>query len=244
MSETLALALVTGASGLGGALIGVFATLALERRRERRERAGVFNTIRMDVIRWREACLSLADEWNIRAHQGQAIAWTSFAPLATVHLPFGLSALFFRLYQAREQSESAYAELVRGVPEQEVAQAFSARFSLRRWALMARAVLEEWNRYDRRSRWRKLAARVRPDRLEKAGLEAEASAHARVVRRTGELLEGEYGYKVSEDLELAPENHNREAYDTMMREFQSVRAFMQRPTANHENEQGSEAATR
>ena len=61
-----------------------------------------------------------------------------------------------------------------------------------------------------------------------------------MVRRTRELLESEYGYKVWEDLELAPENHSREAYDTMLREFQSARDSMERPMANHQNEQGTE----
>lgn len=220
MTETIVLALVTSATGLGGALIGAFASLHLERQRRSGERVGVTNTIRMDIIRWSAACRSMSEDWNVRVHLGQALPWSSVAPLATVHLPPGVSAMLFQLYLEREQTESAYEELRKGIPEPKMERAYYARFGLRRWSMMAQSLLQEWDRYVDRPRATKLTARwAWSDRLDRAGPQPEKQTLDRMLKETRELLAGTYGYKLGEHGELLEENHSAEAYESMRAEY-------------------------
>ena len=194
----------------------------VERRRERRERLGVLNTIRMDVLRWMEACRTMADDLNARSQPGRGVQWANVAALAAIHLPNGLTSILFRLYMEREQTEAAYSEMLAGISEP--ARAYAARFSLRRWTFMAHAVLEEWDRYYQRNRRQRLWARLSADRLDRGGITAEIAAHERVLERATELLEDAHGYQIEPDGGLAPENHTQAAYEAMWEEFKAVQA--------------------
>lgn len=65
MNDTLTLALVTGTTGLLGALIGAWVTMWVDRRRRADERLGFSDTIRMDLEGYAETCRRLADEWIV-----------------------------------------------------------------------------------------------------------------------------------------------------------------------------------
>lgn len=103
----------------------------------------------MDIIRWRLACLSVADEFDLRAHEGLGLTWKDVATAAAAGIPQGLTVSLFSLYLNRDESEAAYRNFVEGFvpptagpvrPEVQRAiavSAYSARFNLRRWPTRA-----------------------------------------------------------------------------------------------------------
>ena len=172
----------------------------------------------------------MADEWYLRVHPAQGLNWASVAQTATVHLPPGLNLMLFILYVEREQSEASYTEIAdlalkmrqdRADPPAEVIERlFTARYSLRRWALTADAIFEEWDRYAERSRLQRIRSRwLQTECLERTGREAERAMRKSMLRRTNELLADAYSYASGEQGELLAENHTEQACNEMLAEF-------------------------
>lgn len=225
MSETMGVALITLFATLGGAFAVGYVTIRLEERRVKRQKIGISNAIRMDLIRWIEAYDAMTEEGGQIAHARQGLNWLALAPTATVHFPPGLSVLLFRLYSARETTETAYIEMTEGIEGTATeidARVFEARFALRRWALMAAAVIREWDRYNERKLWRRVCARWRwEDQLDRTSVAAEEQSLQRIREEVRQRLYQDYGYRVGENGELLPENHTQEAYARMHEEMNS-----------------------
>ena len=218
MNETLAVALITVIGTLAGAFLGGYAAVRLEERRVKRQKIGISNAIRMDLVRWIKACNSMTEGWRQTADPKQGLNWLALAPSATVHFPSGLSVLLFHLYSDREIAEAAYTEMTEGI--EGTARVFGARFALRRWALMAEAVIQEWDRYDERGLWRRVCERWRwKDPLDRRGLAAGEQNLQRVHEKVVQHIRQDYGYSVGEDGELLPENFTQEAYARMHEEM-------------------------
>ena len=222
VNETVLLAIITALTGLGGAFLGAFVSMRIERQRQKQQHYGISAAIRMDLIRWIEAYRSMTEEWRQTAHARQGLNWLALAPIATAHFPRGLSALLFTLYSARETAEAAYVEMTTdGIKE--TARLFDARFALRQWALLAEAVIQEWDRYNERRLWRRVCARWRwKDPLDRRGGDAEKQNLRRVHEEVVQRLRLEYDYSVGENGELLPENHTQEAYARMQEEISAV----------------------
>lgn len=225
MSETVQLALITAGAGLGGAFIVALVAMRIEWRRQTQQKHGISSAIRMDLIRWIEAYVAMTDEGRQTAHARQGLNWLALAPTATVHFPPGLSVLLFHLYSARETTEAVYIEMTEGiegtVPEVD-AHVFEARFALRQWALMAVAVIREWDRYNERRLWRRVCARwLWKDPLDRKDVAVEEQNLQRVREEVRQRLYQVYGYLVGENGELLPENHTPEAYARMHEEMNS-----------------------
>ena len=221
MNETLAVALITVIGTLAGAFLGGYATIRIEERRQRQQKDGISNAIRMDTVRWMGACNHMANEWRVTAHIGQGLNWVSIASTATVHLPPGLSLLLFHLYSQREETEVAYEEMTEGMDN--LKRMFESRYVLRRWSVMAETVMREWDRYNGRTSWRRFFVRwPLNDLLDQKGAAEEDRNLQKIHMEAAHLLSQRYGYSVGEKGELLPENHTQEAYARMQEEMSAA----------------------
>ena len=221
VNETVLLAIITALTGLGGAFLGAFVSMRIERQRQKQQQYGISAAIRMDTVRWVGACVLMANKWQIAAHLGRGLNWVSIASIATVHLPPGLSMLLFHLYSQREETEAAYEAMTKRMDNPK--RMFEMRYALRRWSVMAEEVVREWDRYNGRSLWRRILARwLWTDLLDRKGVAAEDQTLQRIHLAAAHLLSQRYGYSVGENGQLLPENHTQEAYARMQEEMSAA----------------------
>ena len=224
-NETVWVAFISAGAGLGGAFIVALVAVWIEWRRQKQQKHGISSAIRMDLIRWIEAYFAMTEEGRQIAHARQGLNWLALAPTATVHFPPILSVLLFHLYSARETTEAVYIEMTEGIegtmPGVD-ARVFEARFALRQWALMAAAVIRQWDRYTERKLWRRVCARWRwEDQLDRKSVAAEEQSLQRIREEVRQRLYQDYDYLVGENGELLPENHTPGAYARMHEEMNS-----------------------
>ena len=213
MNDTLAVAIVTVATGLLGALIGAGATMWLDRKRHVHERIGFNDTIRMDLAGYAETCRRLADEWIVDPKVRPPLNWLALSPSVAPHLPYGVRHLLNWLDVQRGGAQEAYNALSAGLlelvstrkPRQPIAVMYGARFILRKYVCLVQAVTEEWERYERRSMWDRMKSWLSSDRLDNERKYSEVGQLA--VSRSRSLLMEKYGYEdISEELEHLPDN--------------------------------------
>lgn len=195
------LALVTGGTGLMGALIGAFASTRIERQRQNRRGIALRYSIRGDVVRWRNVCMAAAD-WRATGHLGNALRWREFGGELQLHVSLGLYVLAFALYTEREATEQIYAEGLsrNGISDPQAA--FEARFALLRWAALADCFIERLDEYEGRSWFKRAGHWLRTPLLARDGGSIE-QAMTLIYRNVAASLRSEYGYDVEDDGSLA-----------------------------------------
>ena len=212
MTDTLAVAIVTGATGLIGALIGAGATMWLDRKRRVHERLGFNDTIRMDLAGYAETCRRLADEWIVDPKVRPPLDWLALSPSAASHLPHGVRHLLNWLDIQRGSAQTAYDTLSAGLqelvslrkPRQPIAAMYTTRFMLRKYVCSVQVVMEEWMRYERRSMWERMRSWPKNDRLDNKRKYRDVG-HL-IVSQARSLLVEAYGYTdTSEELEHLPD---------------------------------------
>ena len=226
MNDTLTLALVTGATGLLGALIGAWATMWVDRRRRADERLGFIDTIRMDLAGYAETCRRLADEWIVDPRVRPPLDWLALSLSVTSHLPHGVRHLLNWLDVQRGSAQEAYNALSAGLLElvstrkllQPIADMYGARFMLRKYVCSIQAVTEEWKRYEQRSMWERMRSWISHDRLDNERKYKDVDQL--IVSRSRSLLMEKYGYEdISEELEPLPD---KEAIEDLADELEAV----------------------
>ena len=206
------LAVVTGATGLGGALIGALAMTQIERQRQSRRGEALRQAVLLDIERWKHVYES-ASEWRV-VIAGSGMRWWDVSGEFSLHVPIGLHTAVSSLYVEREHVERAYADLCgNGIPKD---QAYSAQFGFRRWTMMADEVIELWVRHYRTKGLAMAVRRVRRERLEVAGPHVRKEILSRVASR----LRTEFSYRVDAAAlisDLDRSESYREAMDTRLR---------------------------
>lgn len=162
MSETLAVALVTGGIGLIGAIIGAASAIALEFWREVRRGRALRRAIISDLQRCQLIC-SWASGGRLTSHPGDGLSWKEIA--GELHVAPGLYRLVFMLYTERKQIEHAYDRTVTGMILQQEKE--GVRFDFERWRLNAGCVIGIWDAHDERTIFRKVWHRFRKPLLER-----------------------------------------------------------------------------
>ena len=233
MTDTLAVALVTGATGLLGALIGAWATMRVDRQRRVNERLGLNDTIRMDLGGYAVTCRRLADEWIVDPKVRPPLNWLAISPSVASHLPYGVRHLLNWLDIQRGSAQVAYdtispelLELVSMKKKQlPIAVMYTARFMLRKYVCSAQAVMEEWERYERRSMWERMRSWPSHDRLDNERKYKEVDQF--VVSRSRSLLMEKYGYEdIAKNLEHLPDKSDMDDLaDELGAVFQKARAL-------------------
>ena len=214
MTDTLAVAIVTGAVGLIGALIGAGTTAWLDRKRRVHERLGLNDTIRMDLRGYAETCRRLADEWIVDPKVRPPLDWLAVSPSVASHLPYGVRHLLNWLDVQRGSAQVAYDTLSDGLPKlhavlqkplrRMLVDMYGARFMLRKYVCLVQVVMEEWRRYEQRSVWERMRSWPKNDRLDNERKYRDVD-HL-IVSQARSLLVETYGYTdTSEELEHLPD---------------------------------------
>ena len=199
MSETLTLALVTGATGLIGALIGGWFMMRVERMRLRREGVGITNAIRLDLVTRIGPLERLADGL-IRGRlplTNARLNWVKISIDATTHLPPMLSIMITELYTKLQTTDTDYAIVFGNLDSGEAtAQGVAARYRLRKILLFYHAVNERWNRYDKRNLWHRKFAR---DELNRVEYSAKEQYFQNLNKELDRNMRCKYGYDMTDD---------------------------------------------